>query len=640
MVGHHLWLVLGVALVTCFSLLSSGAETPNCGPDATSWFTRQMDYMRTRSGQGWLQFTRSFDAVMSPKVDNTTGYMSFLSALKKGPPTTSTCPTATSESCNRTATVCGKCLSVNTLALIALGYTASNATGVALWGAIFEKQIKSNSDAAAVMIGVYLRSRTPAVCLNVDRTCILLNGEYGNMMPSFSPSGLTGDITAQDQLWGLMHPVTVQHQVLPTWETETGLHLDTLSAWLATSMAPETMGKWLDLVQVPSETCSPCSSTSTWLDYPVWSASSPRVDGNETNRTVEDIATVNCTGFPLTSPSWSSCVMWTLVTYTMKMCGMISNPPNYTSIVWSVCWNSQVSAYMALQNILVTYSDPCVPASINIWNNVMTTALNACNPQEVADVFQPMISLPQIICAANYSTGQTGSQCFKQLIQNVVDQGTQFDFLDFPMCTACVAEILNKENMGIVYDFECSYHPAYNYSCYHRLYDVWLYSLADSIPSTCLLMLTGMGKVPSEYTHVVSSTCKPILDKWNEQMGCCSPLLNRMLGTALYITHNGVDSEVHGFSGPPCVQPVLNVSLSISGLILSEDKSVSDNVLHQMSEDEIAHFVPALLKPEYINHKYPPFTPLVFVPPYVKPHPYDCFRRSFYCCWGGFSRDD
>ena len=150
-------------------------------------------------------------------------------------------------------------------------YVTSNLTSTTLWGAIYEGGLSDYSDIAAVVIGQYLRNKAPA-SLEADtaRMCVLLNGEYGNLMPGLLFSGLAGDIEAQDQIWPFLFNATPS---LVSWKERTGIDLDNVTAWLNSNMGPEQMGNWTDLVSVSSSTCETCSETSTWADILLWPTS-------------------------------------------------------------------------------------------------------------------------------------------------------------------------------------------------------------------------------------------------------------------------------------------------------------------------------------------------------------------------------
>ena len=60
-----------------------------------------------------------------------------------------------------------------------------------------------------------------------------------------------------------------------------------------------------------------------------------------------------------------------------------------------------------------------------------------------------------------------------------------------------------------------------------------------------------------------------------------------------------------GFQNASCISEVLPVKFTLSGLNLETAQNlVSQDVLGQLSADEIAHLVPALIKPEFIRNIY------------------------------------
>ena len=129
------------------------------------------------------------------------------------------------------------------------------------------------NEVAASVIGEYLRNKAPdSLQDNTDRMCILLDGEYGNMMTGLLFAGLAGDIIAQDQVWAYVFNITAS---IPNWEESTGMDLYNITSWLQSNMGPETMGNWTALVEVPKTQCYSCSTTSTWEDISLWTTSVP-----------------------------------------------------------------------------------------------------------------------------------------------------------------------------------------------------------------------------------------------------------------------------------------------------------------------------------------------------------------------------
>lgn len=143
----------------------------------------------------------------------------------------------------------------------------------ALWGAMYEGGISSYSDVGAIIIGQYLRNKAPASLeADTDRMCVLLDGEYGNMVPGLLFTGLEGDIVAQDQVWPFMYNVS---SILSTWEARTGLNTSLISAWLFRNMNYLTLGNWTNLIDISSAQCPACTDTDSWADLPLWAASVP-----------------------------------------------------------------------------------------------------------------------------------------------------------------------------------------------------------------------------------------------------------------------------------------------------------------------------------------------------------------------------
>ena len=90
-----------------------------CGPEATSWYARQLDLVRSKSDYAWILIPDAFDALMAPLPVSQSGVNSFGAILVNNTPTTSSCPSA---SCSHTLTVCNKCFSASTLSHVAFGY--------------------------------------------------------------------------------------------------------------------------------------------------------------------------------------------------------------------------------------------------------------------------------------------------------------------------------------------------------------------------------------------------------------------------------------------------------------------------------------------------------------------------------------
>ena len=153
--------------------------------------------------------------------------------------------------------------------LSSCSYASAKISSTAIWGAIYEGGVNSLSDAAALVIGQYLRNTAP-VSLEADtaRMCSLMDGEYGNMVPGLLFVGYAGDIVAQDQVWPFLYNVS---SVLPAWHARTNMNITDVAEWLLLKMNYQTLGNWTSLITVPSSSqCTLSTSTSSWTDIPLW----------------------------------------------------------------------------------------------------------------------------------------------------------------------------------------------------------------------------------------------------------------------------------------------------------------------------------------------------------------------------------
>ena len=188
-----------------------------------------------------------------------------------------------------------------------------------------------------------------------------------------------------------------------------------------------------------------------------------------------------------------------------------------------------------------------------------------------------------------------GPECFTQLVTGLCeDEGSSLmNGEKLPICFPCMAEILGKENMGLFYDAECSYMPGSSNSCGFIFSD---YSL-PSVPYTCLLRQTGAGIVPQALVNSLDSTCNSPLQALSSSMSCCGRIMNNVLD-AVYMKGGWM-----GFQNTSCINDVVPVTFTLKGLQLSTAQGcVSGDVLSQMSADEIAHLVPALIKNVFIRN--------------------------------------
>ena len=108
---------------------------------------------------------------------------------------------------------------------------------------------------------------------------------------------------------------------------------------------------------------------------------------------------------------------------------------------------------------------------------------------------------------------------------------------------------------------------------------------------------TGAGKAPPGVAASLSAVCNSSVSTLATNMSCCSRIENEVL--ASFYTIAGATS----FLGGECVHDILRVHLTLSGLRLSvATDQVSQQVLQQMSNDELAHLIPALQKTEFIRN--------------------------------------
>ena len=201
-----------------------------------------------------------------------------------------------------------------------------------------------------------------------------------------------------------------------------------------------------------------------------------------------------------------------------------------------------------------------------------------------------------------------GAECFYQFVSGLLNAGA-FDAHQLPMCFSCMSEILNRENMGLVYDTECSFLPNTNWfetipyiaytssSCMRNLREAIDDTSVQKVPVECIFRQTGAGLVPPGFAEILPSYCNTTIAAYSQRLGCCSRIMNTILHNANLIAGG------EGFSTENCVATVLDVTFVLSGLKLGTAKElVSDDVLGQLSADELAHFVPALLLPEFIRN--------------------------------------
>lgn len=117
------------------------------------------------------------------------------------------------------------------------------------------------------------------------------------------------------------------------------------------------------------------------------------------------------------------------------------------------------------------------------------------------------------------------------------------------------------------------------------------------VPSECLLRQTGAGKVPPGSGDNLPASCNTTITDYANKMGCCSRIMNSILAATNLI------GGPTGFESPSCVDDVLDIKLELSGLLLEEAQAlVSSEALTQMSSDELAHLLPALLIPDFIRN--------------------------------------
>lgn len=129
--------------------------------------------------------------------------------------------------------------------------------------------------------------------------------------------------------------------------------------------------------------------------------------------------------------------------------------------------------------------------------------------------------------------------------------------------------------------------------------DIFKDSNFTKVPYKCILRQTGAGVVPPTIAAGLDADCNPYLNDFSARMACCGRIMNEILDT-VYMKGGWM-----GFQNASCISEVLPVKFTLSGLNLETAQNlVSQDVLGQLSADEIAHLVPALIKPEFIRNIY------------------------------------
>ena len=98
-----------------FSCLFYIIAACSCGPEATSWFARQLDLLRNRSDNSWVGAD-----LYSNVLNQDASSASFYQGLMSSSVTSSSCPGVCSE-CVETLTVCNTCMSKDTFAMLSYG---------------------------------------------------------------------------------------------------------------------------------------------------------------------------------------------------------------------------------------------------------------------------------------------------------------------------------------------------------------------------------------------------------------------------------------------------------------------------------------------------------------------------------------
>lgn len=151
-------------------------------------------------------------------------------------------------------------------------YSSGESASTSVLGAIYSEALSSQTEVTAIVIGMYLRAKATSLLEeDTDRMCVLLNGEYGNLLPGLFFSGLSGDIVAQDLVWSAQEAIS---PMVPQWEETTGMTLSSVLSSLVNQLGPFQMGSWLSYLAISSPSCSICTETGTWSDIALPEASS------------------------------------------------------------------------------------------------------------------------------------------------------------------------------------------------------------------------------------------------------------------------------------------------------------------------------------------------------------------------------
>eukprot|EP01105_Mastigella_eilhardi_P010280 TRINITY_DN2402_c2_g1_i1.p1 TRINITY_DN2402_c2_g1~~TRINITY_DN2402_c2_g1_i1.p1 ORF type:complete len:718 (+),score=174.44 TRINITY_DN2402_c2_g1_i1:206-2359(+) len=597
-------------LLLCVAALACTVAGDTCGKTVDAWFAKQLDLLRTASDNTWTG-TDAFTNVVAKAGP------SFMTIGTT--PNTATCP---GTMCASTATLCGRCVSLDKLVAISLGYAATDATSAALWGAAFTSALTKQSQADAVAVGLYMRRKVSSgvkLADDVENMCGLLAGEIGNRANYLVYSGLGGDVTSQDMAYAESSDTT---GILDIWEASTGLSMDDVAAAVVTHLSDAYLGSYLSWLSESS--CSACSEAGSWSDVTVAGASDVR---SQMLRMQERMATIDtrdivpratdkCAKYDKKSANYASCKKLSTVQSATKIAGVKTKHRDlelYGRDTRQPSYQCQVALYSMLMqlNVMVASPDICNPVIVAGWLNVSEVGLYACTSPQFLTILAPLLSFPQVLCNAQpLQTNITGPEVFRQLITALASV-TDLYWDELPICIPGLAEIFQRENMDLVYDFLCSQDVDPNarrvaktdtavarsasprvISGYWTCLRYYNETLADPtftpVPTECLVPLTGSGVLPSG--TALPDYCAAAIESVADRLGCCCYILDQMLRTI------NLQTGESGIKCPPC---------SAEGYITYEvpnldyDKAVEAvgvNALEQVAFDEAAHRAQSLGK--------------------------------------------